>query len=41
MWCNQKDSVAEVRDNGLGEILHRTQSETLKNNIGGWGKFRL
>lgn len=30
MWYNQKDSAAEVHDNGLGEILRQTQSETLK-----------
>lgn len=30
MWCNQMDSAAEVRDSGLGAILHQTQSEILK-----------
>jgi hypothetical protein len=30
MWCNQKDSAAEVHGNGLGEILRQTQSEIFK-----------
>jgi hypothetical protein len=42
MWCNQKDSAAEVHDNGLGETLHQTQSETLKkcNIISSCGMFK-